>query len=229
MSAPAQAVTTSATPMEWVVSRAALPKEVKPTLAGARDVDAILKLLLDNALVPEAIRLVAAALPPREGVWWGWAAATHSSRLTSEGELPPDVAAALAATEKWIATPDDSARREAWAMAEKVGSDTPAGAAAASAFFATGSIAPDNVSYIPAPPGIHSSMIGLAVTLSAASDTDHFAALAWAYITQALELVKQLGGWEKSIEFAKAHFDAQTEQQEKATAAAKKSATPPAT
>ncbi len=217
MSSPAQATTASgARLLDWVVSRAAMSKEAKQTIGGAADIDAILKSLLENAMVPEAIRVVAAALPPREGVWWAWAAATHASRLTSEGEVPPDVAAALSATEKWIATPDDVARRGAWAAAEKVGNDSPAGAAAASAFFATGSIAPDNVAYIPAPPGIHSSMIGLAVMLSAASDAEHFGPLAWAYITQAIEVVKQVGGWEKSIEFAKAHFDAMAEQQAKA-------------
>src|SRR5436305_1164313 len=52
-------------------------------------------------------------------------------------------------------------------------------------------------------PGLHSFLIAAAVTLAAAADPEHLATLAAAYIAQALEIVKQLGGWDRATAAAR--------------------------
>ena len=220
MAMPVQSSSAQPSVMEWLMTCGDVTKEGKKAIGDRADIDAVLQLLLEKELAADAVRVVAAALPPREGVWWAWAAATHATRLATAEENTEGATSALAATERWIAAPDDETRRVAFATAELAGIDTPAGSAACAAFFATGSIAPASVGAIPGPPAMHTKMISLAVVLSAAADIPHYDALARAYLAQGLEVVKQVGGWNRSIELAKAHFDVQSEAQQEAKAAA---------
>src|SRR5512138_1066655 len=108
-------------------------------------------LLVERARLPEAVRLVAHALPKRESVWWAWVCA----RRASGPEPPPPVRAALDATEKWIAQPNDENRRAAMKAAETAGFGAPAGCAALAAFLSGGSLAPPDAP--PVPPGPYDS------------------------------------------------------------------------
>lgn len=202
----------------WLLERAAVSDEGRETAAAAADVDALLLHLTAGGHVIDALRVVGAALPPREGVWWAWAAATHAARVAPAKAGTEAMLAALAATEQWISAPDDTKRRAAWAEANTAGTDSPAGCAAAAVFFVTGSIAPAEIPPIPPPPGLHSTMVALAAILAASLDPAHFEALARAYITQGLEVVKQLGGWDASVEMARAHFDQQRNEHAKLAA-----------
>ncbi len=193
----------------WLLERANVSDEGRESAAPATDVDALLLHLTAGGHAIDALRVMAAALPPREGIWWAWASASHAARIAPAMAGTEPMIAALAATEQWIAAPDDAKRRTAWAAADAAGTDSAAGCAAAAVFFATGSIAPPEIPPIPPPPGLHATMVGLAAILSAAVDPAHLDALARAYITQGLEVVKQLGGWNASVEMAKAHFDQQ--------------------
>lgn len=210
--APNTARETAASPLSWLVARAKLSEEAGAAIASATDGDALLAALLDGGHAVDAIRLVAAALPPREGVWWAWTAATHAARLTNGDQWPAPLSRALAATERWIATPDDANRRAAWQAAQDVGLDTPAGSAASAAFFTGGSIAPADIAVIPAPPAIHASMAFGAVVAASAADPEHFDALARAFVAQALEVIRQLGGWDTSIEHSRTHHEAMLQQ-----------------
>ncbi len=193
----------------WLLERADVSDDARASAEGAADVDALLLQLTAGGHAPDALKVVATALPPREGIWWAWASATHAARVAGDKAGTDPMLAALAATEQWIAAPDEGKRRAAWAAAEAAGKDSPAGCAATAVFFATGSIGPADIPPIPPPPGLHATMVGLAAILSAAVDPLHFEALAGAYIAQGLEVVKQLGGWDASVEMAKAHFDLQ--------------------
>lgn len=226
MSAPLQKSASAATApsgtMAWLIEHAPVSKGALQATATATDVDALLTQLFDAGHIADALRLVATALPPRQGIWWAWAAATHGVRLAGEGPVKPAVTEALAAAERWITTPDDEARRAAWAASERAGLDTPAGCVAAAPFFAAGSIAPPDVAFIPPPPGIYTTMVATAVFLSAMADEAHVDAMAKAFAAQGLEVVKQLGGWDQSVQAARAHIDGQREAQRKATAPAAK-------
>src|SRR5450755_3088558 len=68
-------------------------------------------LLMEKALFPDAVRFIAHALPKRVAVWWAWVCARRAA-----GESPqPFFFDAPAATEKWIAQPDENNRRLAMA------------------------------------------------------------------------------------------------------------------
>ena len=65
--------------------------------------------LVAKGLFPDAVRVIAHALPRREAVWWAWVCA----RKDSGAEPAPPIQAALDATERWIVQPTDENRREA--------------------------------------------------------------------------------------------------------------------
>ena len=215
--APSAASADRAT-MAWLVERGPVSKEAQQATAGATDVDALLTLLVDSGHSADALRVVAAALPPREGIWWAWTLARHAAQRAGESGPAAAVPEALAATEPWIAAPDERTRRAAWAASERAGMDSPAGCAAAAPFLASGSLAPPEIAPVPPPPGMHTMLIATAALLAAAVDPPHFDALAGAYIAQGLEVVRQIGGWNRSVELAKHHFETQREQHAKATA-----------
>ena len=206
----AQTPGTPAPSLAWLIERARVPDDAKPLVATATDGGALVQALAANGKAVEALQVIAAALPPREGVWWAWVSARHGSQFAApDAAAAPAVAAALGAVEQWIANPDDERRRAAWAAGERAGLETAAGCAAAAVFFTTGSVAPADVTPVPPPAGIDRMLVGNAVALAAAAKPDHFEALVGAYIAQGLEVVKQLGGWDKAVALSREHFQAQ--------------------
>jgi len=211
-SSPAVPPTTTDPSVAWLVARAHLSDDVAPLAAASADGGALVQALIAGGKTPEAFRVIAAALPPREGVWWAWVSARHAAQLAAAGGAPPaPIAAALTAVEQWIANPDEDRRRAAWAAAQVAGLETAEGCAAGAVFFTSGSIAPADVTAVPPPAGIDRMLSGNAVGLAAAVHPQHFEALAGAYIAQGLEVVKQLGGWDKAITLSRDHFQAQQE------------------
>jgi hypothetical protein len=55
-------------------------------------------------------------------------------------------------------------------------------------------------------------MVFAAVVAACAVDIEHFDALARAFVAQGVEVIRQVGGWEKSVEHARAHHDAMQRQ-----------------
>jgi hypothetical protein len=102
-------------------------------------------LLLAKQLHLDAIRLLAAALPKREAVWW----ACLCARQAHGANPPAKIATAIAAAEKWVASPSEEARRAAESAAEAAEVSTPAGCAAMAAFWSGGSLAPPHVPVVP--------------------------------------------------------------------------------
>jgi len=202
----------------WLIERTRLSDDAMPLVESAADGGALVQALTANGKTIEAVKVIAAALPPREGVWWAWVSARHAAQFgTPGGSPPPEVTAALTAVEQWIANPDDERRRAAWAAGERAGLESPAGCAAAAIFFTAGSVAPADVTPVPPPAGIDRMLVGNAVALAAAANPDLFEALAGAYIAQGLEVVKQLGGWEKSVAMSREHFQSQHERHVRAS------------
>lgn len=119
--------------------------EAKPLLRDGQTPKQLFDLLLEKKLHLDAIRLLAAALPKREAVWW----ACQCARQAHGTNPPPKVAAALAAAEKWVADPSEENRRAAQAAAEAAEMKTPAGCAAMAAFWSGGSLGPPHVPTVP--------------------------------------------------------------------------------
>jgi hypothetical protein len=179
-------------PEQWFALAELAPDALPHLLIGA-GVRGHVTALMSAGQFPDAVRLLAHALPRREGVWWAWWCARRS--LGSEAP-PPAVLAAIGATERWIAQPTDEHRRAAFAAAEAVGIGTPAGCAGAAAFFSAGSMGPPHVAEVPPPEFASAKAVAGGVTLSAvagdpAQTPDRFRQ----YLEQGLEVGRRVGLW----------------------------------
>lgn len=121
-----------------------------------------LDLLLEKKLHIDAIRSLAFAMPKRETVWWAF----QCARQVSGPKPSAKAAAALQATEKWVANPTDTNRWAAKAAAEAAGNEHPAGLAALSVFWTGGSITPAGQHPVPAPEHLTALMAAGAVMLA---------------------------------------------------------------
>lgn len=125
--------------------------------------------LIDAGLWTDAIRFLAFALPRREGVWWACVAA----RTALNSASPPGHGACIAAAEEWVFQPSDEARRNAFAVAEKAGFNSPAAYAALGAFWSGGSLAPPGMAEVPPDPALCPTAVSSSVLLAAVIREPH--------------------------------------------------------
>lgn len=150
-------------------------------------------LLMEKALFPDAVRFIAHALPKREAVWWAWVCARRAAGENPESKIK----AALAATEKWIAQPDENNRRSAMAAAEKAELGTAAGCAGLAAFFSGGSIAPPNA--VAVPPGeflTAKAVSGAVIFAAVAKEPEKAPEKFRSFVAQGLEVTNRVKLWE---------------------------------
>ncbi len=151
-----------------------------------------LQTLIDHAYLADAARFLAFALPKREAVWLACLAA-HSvvDESTSEAEMK-----ALTLTEQWVYKPTEECRRTLMDIAETAGLDTPAGFAAASAYWSGENIAPADLHPVPPPPaGITGKMVWGAMVLAAYHKAPELANDRYrTYISQAIDIANGGGG-----------------------------------
>ena len=85
MTQPASSPTRPSTPTDpsvaWLVERAHLSDDVAPLAAASADGAALVQALVADGKMPEAFRVIAAALPPREGVGQLPTRFLHSTQL----------------------------------------------------------------------------------------------------------------------------------------------------
>jgi len=150
-------------------------------------------LLMEKAFFPDAVRFIAHALPRREAVWWGWVCARRSA-----GENPPPkIKAALDATEKWIAQPNEDNRRLAMAAAEKAELGTAAGCAALAAFFSGGSLAPPEAPAVPPGEYLAAKAVAGAVIFAACAKQPELAPEKFrSFVAQGVEVTNRVKVWE---------------------------------
>ncbi|MGC1276224.1 MAG: FHA domain-containing protein, partial [Planctomycetaceae bacterium] len=93
--------------IETTLGRARLEPDVSRRVATGKGVEEIIATLTEAGLIADAIKLVAAAMPPRCAVRW-------ACRCVRRDAAPSDTdASALAAAERWVAAPTEEHRREA--------------------------------------------------------------------------------------------------------------------
>jgi hypothetical protein len=119
--------------------------------------------LLEKGHHVDAVRFLAHALPKREAVWW----ACQCARGAAGPSPAPPVRAALEAAERWAADPNEQNRRAAMAAAEGASLETPAGCAAAAAFWSGGSLAPPDVPEVAPPESLTAQGVAGAILLAA--------------------------------------------------------------
>jgi len=190
--------------MRWLLQRTAPDDAALALVRPELTLDALYAAWMQAAEVPSAIRLIAAVLPPRESVWWAWISARHATQMPGGTAPTAAVHAALAAVEQWIVRPDDGTRRDAWDAANAAGLDSPVGMAAAAVFLTGTTIGPASLAPVPPPPGAAVPLIGGAIQLAAATNSDpsQIAPTLAAFAAQGLEIVKRLGGWDTAVQQA---------------------------
>ncbi len=117
----------------------------------------------------EALRFLAAALPPRAAV--RWATECVNSVISPSGDaVGQKDADALAAAAAWADDPSEANRRVCEAAAEALGHQTAAAWCAMAAFCSHGSLGPPATAVVPAPPTLATTAVHAAVTLAAVAD-----------------------------------------------------------
>ena len=142
----------------------AFEDEAVAAMAAQCDAAGFLQWLVDQEHHVEAVRYLAHALPPREGVWW---ACVSARRALGREPWPEDVAA-LEAAEAWVFKPsDDGLRLAAMKAAEATDLQSAAALAAVACFFSGGSMLPPDQP--PEPPGeqLCPTMVAAAVLYAA--------------------------------------------------------------
>lgn len=152
-----------AVPLAPLLRRLELDAEGTALLDGAADAASGVERLAAARRMPEAMRLVAHALPKREAVWW----ACMCARSVPDPALPPPDLAALEAAERWVRRPDEANRRAAEAAAQQTQFRSPEAWAAMGAFWSGGSMAPEGQPVVPPAEHLTGVAVAGAVVLAA--------------------------------------------------------------
>jgi len=143
----------------------------------------------------DMLRMMAAALPPRERTWWACLAGRDMLGLD-----PAEIPAPLAATEAWVRKPNDDNRQAIRTALETAEPDDETTLAAVSAIFADGTLGPGELKQYPAPPGAsHGAAFGMnGIALSVAGIG--FDAAVQHLVDRALDLARGGNGKPEPVE-----------------------------
>lgn len=112
-------------------------------------VSAVMDELAAKEALPDMVRLMSVALPPREAVWWACVAARDL--------VGDEVTPCLKAAEDWVFSPTDEKRRAVQVALEAAEMDDDTTLVATAALYAPGDLGPGEMAEHPAPPGAVSS------------------------------------------------------------------------
>lgn len=167
--------------------------EARAALKPAHTPPQFLAALTGADQAPDAVRVLAHALPRREGVWWAWATAKKAAGEAPDAKLK----AALDATERWIAQPTEENRRAAHARGEAAGFDTPAGCAALAAFLSGPTLAPPHIEQPVPPPdyGAAKAIAGAIIMAAVTTEPEKATEKLLASLAQGLDVVAKIKLW----------------------------------
>jgi hypothetical protein len=146
-----------------VMDRAALPPETQPALRGCTEIGDAIDRLERAGFAAEASRVLAHALPKREGVWWACMCAASNP----PPDLPEADRLARETAELWVRGQKDEQRRTAMAHAEAAGFMTPEAWSGVAAFWSGDSMSALDQTQVPPPPHLTGTAVSAAVTLAA--------------------------------------------------------------
>jgi hypothetical protein len=132
----------------------------------AAPVETVLTELAERDERIDMLRLLAAALPAREAIWWGCLAARDT--LPEGGPVPPP----LAATEAWVFKPGDETRAAAAATVEAAEPDDDTTLLARAVAMHDGKLGVGNMQAYDAPPGAVSAFVFGMIAVAIGAKTD---------------------------------------------------------
>lgn len=127
---------------------------------GAAD---FLRLLMENAMYPDAVKFLARALPKREATWW----ACLCARSVLGDDPAATVLKPVQIAEQWVYKPNEEHRRMAFAAAEARQFQGPESWAAMAAFWSGGSMAPSEAPVVLPADNLTGKAVAGAVMLAA--------------------------------------------------------------
>ena len=145
-----------------------LGTEAQALVPAATGPEGFVASLMDAGLFGDAVRFLAYALRPREGVWWACLAAR--AYIDAGHPVQPVDTDALTAAEAWVFKPDEDNRRTAYDRAMATGFQTPASWAAMATFWSGGSISAPNLPTVPPPANALGRAIWGAVIIAAVTN-----------------------------------------------------------
>jgi hypothetical protein len=146
-----------------VCERARPGEEARGLLTEGMTPREYLAALSGRSLHADALRFLAFALPKRVAVWWACLCVAD----VLGPELASAAAAALEAARAWVIDPSDEKRRATFPAAEAADIGTPAGCAAAAAYFSGGSLAPPSLPAVAPPEHVTAHLVASALVLAA--------------------------------------------------------------
>jgi hypothetical protein len=149
-------------PLAPLLARVGLSEDAARTVQGCVTASEAVAKLAAAGFRPEAVTLVAHALPKREAVWWACMCARHTAPAADAS-----LAELCAAAENWVRQQTDAARHAAFGLAQARGLDTPEAWAAVAAFWAGDSMAPPTSPKVPPEPHLCGTAVAGSVQLSA--------------------------------------------------------------
>jgi hypothetical protein len=159
---PSKATYTPAAFQRDIASAAYLSDAGRKVALRAGSGPELLDLLEKSELTEDAIRFCARMFSKRAAVWWGCLCLWHVSRPQPAANLE----AAVAASVRWTADPDEANRRAAGRAGEQAGFSTAAGCLAMAAFYTGGSMVDADAPVVPPPPDLAAETVDSAVLLA---------------------------------------------------------------
>lgn len=145
-----------------VCAKFVLGDDAKPLLKDSMTPSLFIAALTEKAHFSDAIKFIAHALPRPEAVFWAYSCAKEVA-----GDKPADsIAKALSAVHKWLLDPSEDNRRATQPAYEAADLGTPAGCAAAAAFWSGGSMAPKEAPVVPPPDNLSGHGVASALMLA---------------------------------------------------------------
>lgn len=162
-------------PAARVLARCNITLETPVKAPAAALVPAVLGELADAAAWLDVMQLLAAALPPREAVWWACLAArdlagTAGANPAGAKEAPRP----LAAAEAWVFQPNDDSRAAAKQAIDTAAANDDTVYCAIAALYAAGTLGPGEFADFPAPPNAVAAMVQTMNMLSARANSARF-------------------------------------------------------
>jgi len=149
-----------------ICAQVELSADARQLLTDQLSPDAYLDKLIEKEQWVDAIRLLAFALPKREGVWW----ASQCVRAHLPADAPAKVLDALKTAEAWVYKPTEENRWAAKEAGEKVGYDKPACWVTMGAFWSGGSLVPAHLPSVTPSPAFAPGAVSGAILMTGAQD-----------------------------------------------------------
>ncbi|MBB4286252.1 DUF6931 family protein [Roseospira goensis] len=139
-----------------------------PEAAGDDPPEAVVLRLAGGGRFPDAVKVLAYALPKREAVWWACLAARHSQQTVGASAA---AVACVEAAEAWVYKPVEERRQACYRIVESKRPDNPAALTALAAAWSGGSLvppdAPDEVPAVPPDESLTARTVANAIIMAA--------------------------------------------------------------